>query len=369
MFNFSTLESLIIPEGVVEQIKNENGMVLWTGGKSIVLGVEKITANTYAGETTYENEEFILLDIYPKTNGTVKITYGDLTKTITDTSGSEEPNAQQVFFGTFNGNIDEVATPSSGKLTIKGDYYAFGLGSFSQEKKYNTYRCGCVVKIYNWGTVELIPNNAFGGVMFIYTGSDFPKDIVTPPTIKSIGSWAFSARGGLTTINLQGVLDIDMYAFINCSSLTTASFPNVTSIGSYAFYNCRKLDMTNIFCEGLTVIEDYAFSIVYTQYDGFTDVAMHNKSIILPSTITKIGDFAFANQITDSEGYSQHYCYLEEVKILATIPPTIGANTFGGMSLGADASVNRIVVPKGCGEIYKAAEGWEHWGTKVVEEA
>ena len=103
--DFSTLQGLTIPEGVVTEIKDDRGRVIWavSGGDKVILQVAKITSNTYAGETTYENEEFILLDIYPKTNGTVTVTYGGLTKTIKDTSGAAEPNAQQVVFGTFNG--------------------------------------------------------------------------------------------------------------------------------------------------------------------------------------------------------------------------------------------------------------------------
>ena len=99
-------------------------------GEPVVLEVEKITSNTYANETTYEHEEFILLDIYPKPGGTVNVTYGGLTKTITDTSGAEEPNAQQVFFGTLNGISDSVATPSNGELIIEGACYAFSCGTY-----------------------------------------------------------------------------------------------------------------------------------------------------------------------------------------------------------------------------------------------
>ena len=124
--NFATLKGLTIPEGVVTQITDASGRVLWMvqsdSGVPVILEVEKITSDTYAGETTYTAEEFILLDIYPKTNGTVSVTYGGLTKTITDTSGAEEPNAQQVFFGTFNGVSDSVTTPASGTLKISGDY-------------------------------------------------------------------------------------------------------------------------------------------------------------------------------------------------------------------------------------------------------
>ena len=122
-------------DGTAYSIKNGKTLVdgasyevIFTVGGPVILEVEKITSDTYASATTYTGEQFILLDIYPKTNGTVKVTYGGLTKTITDTSGAAEPNAQQVFFGTFNGVSDSVTTPASGTLTIEGKYAAFGIG-------------------------------------------------------------------------------------------------------------------------------------------------------------------------------------------------------------------------------------------------
>ena len=131
MIDFSTLQALTVPEGVVTKIEKD-GVVLWElpVGGSIVLEVKKITSNTYVGSTTYNGETFILLDIYPRSGGTVTVTYGGLTKTITDDGTAETPNAQQVFFGTFNGVTDEVETPDSGKLTIRGDCYAFGCSTF-----------------------------------------------------------------------------------------------------------------------------------------------------------------------------------------------------------------------------------------------
>ena len=134
MIDFSTLQGLTIPEGVVTQIADAAGNVLWAvqNDKPIILEVEKIVSDTYAAETTYTNESFILLDIYPKSGGTVTVTYGGLAKTITDTSGAEEPNAQQVFFGTFNGVSDSVTTPASGTLTIEGDCRGFAVGQYKQ---------------------------------------------------------------------------------------------------------------------------------------------------------------------------------------------------------------------------------------------
>lgn len=212
--DFSTLQGLTIPEGVVTEIKDAGGRVIWavSGGK-VILQVEKITSDTYASETTYTGEQFILLDIYPKTNGTVTVTYGGLTKTITDTSGSAEPNAQQVFFGTFNGVSDSVATPASGELTIKGDYRGFACGGYKkQSDKGETAKyCLCVTEVNEIGEVTVIPDYAFGDGL---TGCVIPSIIIP-----------------------DGVTSIGRDAFIGCSMLRSVEIPaSVTSIGDEAFY-------------------------------------------------------------------------------------------------------------------------------------
>jgi hypothetical protein len=183
MIDFATLQGLSIPEGVVTKIES-GGVVLWQvkDNSKVVLEVEKITSNTYAGETTYNNEQFILLDIYPKTNGTVKVTYGGLTKTITDTSGVAEPNAQKVFFGTFNGVSDSVTTPASGTLTIEGDCRGFGQSQYSTSKVGPAY-CVCILAISNWGSVDFIPETAFTGRKL--------TSVTIPENIMSIGDLAF----------------------------------------------------------------------------------------------------------------------------------------------------------------------------------
>lgn len=181
MIDFTTLQGLTIPEGVVTQITDESGRVIWAvaNDEPIVLEVEKITSDTYAGETTYEGESFILLDIYPKNAiSKVKVTYGGLTKTLTF-SGT---NAQQVFFGSFNGVADEVETPASGALTIEGGYVAFGCGRYSKSKS-GTYSCPCVTAITNFGKVEDIPAQAFDGCQLHI--DKIPEGIV------SIGAKAF----------------------------------------------------------------------------------------------------------------------------------------------------------------------------------
>jgi hypothetical protein len=219
--NFATLQGLTIPEGVVTQITDASGRVIWSAVKSVpvVLQVEKITSDTYAGETSYTGEQFILLNIYPKTNGTVKVTYGGLTKTITDTSGVAEPNAQQVFFGTFNGVSDSVATPASGELTIEGKFTAFGVGTYFKNIKGTTGYCSCITSVSDWGNVEYIPAYAFYGCR------------------------------KLASIKLpDSIISIPDYAFYACNSLNALTIPSgITYIGAHAVANANSNSNTNPF--------------------------------------------------------------------------------------------------------------------------
>lgn len=193
--NFATLKGLTIPEGNVTQITDASGRVIWavSGGKAI-LQVEKMTCNTYAGETSYTGEQVILLDIYPETNGTVKVTYGGLTKTITDTSGAEEPNARQVFFGTFNGVSDSVTTPASGELVIEGDYYAFGVSSYNTNSKGTTLPCNCITAVVEFGEVSYIPYMAFCRCEKI-------TKLEIPDTVQRVGEFAFFNCVGLLSVS------------------------------------------------------------------------------------------------------------------------------------------------------------------------
>lgn len=195
--DLSKVTALSDQYGAWKQVADASGRVIWAvqNSKPAVLQVAKITSNTYAGETTYTAEEFILLDIYPKTNGTVTVTYGGLTKTITDTSGAAEPNAQQVSFGTFNGVSDSVATPASGELTIEGDYYAFGCGVFvsglDSKSNETTGYCNCVTAIPDFGSAEIIPEYAFMNCFYSTSQNPVMGDLIIPEGIRKIDGMAF----------------------------------------------------------------------------------------------------------------------------------------------------------------------------------
>lgn len=322
MIDFSTLQGLSIPEGVVTQITDESGRVLWvlntggnTGSGKIVLEVEKITADTYAGETTYTAEEFLVLDIYPKTkSSTVYVTYGDLTKTLTF-SGT---NAQQVYFGTLYGVADEVETPASGELTIEGDCEIFNVGTYTYyntaTSKGSTAYCGCIARVVEWNEWHMltdIPGNMFYNCRNL-TLDKLPSNIIT----------------------------IGENAFYYCSKITLTELPKgITSISSRAFYECDGITSMSIH-EGVTTIGQSAF--------GYCS-GMKNVSI--PSSVTSIGSDAFLN------------CHnLENITVLATTPPTLGGDY---VLDGTNACP--IAVPAGCSEAYKSAEKWSEYADRIVE--
>ena len=297
MIDFSTLRGLTIPEGVVTRIE-KGGAVLWEAqrGKYALLQVEKITSQTYAGETTYEDENFVLLDIYPKANGTVSVTYGGLTKTITDTSGAEEPNAQQVFFGTLYGVSDEVETPVSGALIIEGDCAAFANGTYTGNSKDSSYSCDCVTKILDFGTAERIPYGAFAPDLISAADSHYlVGKLVIPSTIKTIGDFAFQF----------------------CTSLTDVIIgEGVTSIGNCAF--ALLADESEALQRRVTMLSKNPPELVPATADDGT---------------INYDNFTIAVSVGDTS---------------TTTYPT-------------------IVVPKGCVEIYKSAEGWNTFADYIVE--
>jgi hypothetical protein len=92
----------------------------------------------------------------------------------------------------------------------------------------------------------------------------------------------------------MGVMDIASNAFYACG-VTSVTFPSsVTNIGDYAFWNCSGL--TNISLgDGVVSIGEYAFSGEGIYFFEHPEVhGCQLTSIIFPSSVTNIGEGAFA---------------------------------------------------------------------------
>lgn len=152
-------------------------------------------------------------------------------------------------------------------------------------------------------------------------------------------------------------LRIDDYAFYDASTkhyftaLTSVSFgkESVSYIGQHSFRECPITAISQL-PEGLKTIEGYAFFNLYV-----------NQDLILPSTLEKIGDYAFGEVgrgITSGYGWFFHnqltipssmkyigtgaFCGSRMVRMKVEIPE--GVEYIGGMALG-NTLISSLVIP------------------------
>lgn len=264
----------------------------------IVLEVEKITADTYAAETTYEDEQFILLDIYPEAaDSVVDVTYGGLTKRLTF-SGT---NAQQVFFGTFNGVSDEVETPASGTLTIEGGCGNFAIGTYAVDSETNGY-CSCITEIVSWGDFKStsIVDRAFYECEKLVCAA-------LPSSITNINDAAFYKCSSLVLTELpSSVTRIGVWAFEYCIGITSITIPSsVTTIAGYAF----KLNTG--YTRTITILSEIPATTV--GFGAFDDLGTNN--IIVPA--------GFGETYKAANGWSKYADYITEATESKTSNRTI----------------------------------------------
>jgi hypothetical protein len=94
---------------------------------------------------------------------------------------------------------------------------------------------------------------------------------------------------------------------------------------------------------GVTKIGDYVFR-----------QCLNLTSIIIPDSVTQIGGYALRIGSTTNKG---------TITFLGTTPPSIRSDTF------VFSQLEKIIVPKGCGEAYKAATNWAKYADYIEEAA
>ena len=94
--------------------------------------------------------------------------------------------------------------------------------------------------------------------------------------------------------------------------------------------------------DSVTTIEDEAFVLAKIAF--FT----------IPASVEYIGGNAFSVMSN-----------LKYVRLMGITPPTIEENTFENPP---SASFEGFLVPSGCGETYKTAEGWSAFADYIIEE-
>ena len=246
-------------------------------------------------------------------------------------------------------------------LTIPSSVTEISSGAFSG--------CSGLTSLTIPSSVTEIDHSAFSGCSGL-------TSLTIPSSVTRIGQSAFEGCSGLTSLTISSsVTEICDYVFKGCSGLTSLTIPSsVTSIGYKVFSGCSGLasltipsSVTSIssgaflFC-GLTnlyyIIDDEIETYLskghpYIDVECGFEYYLNDKkitSVVIPSTITELGEYAFQN------------CRdLTSVYVSWPVPLS-ACSAFSG----ADISKSTLYVPQGTEQDYWLSPVWGDFG-KIVE--
>lgn len=195
-----------------------------------------------------------------------------------------------------------------------------------------------------------------------------------PSRVRTLSNRLFSNCSSLSNVSLSyGLESIGEYVFAECSNLSEISIPStVTSIGEYAFYNCELLSSITV-PESTTEFGNNTFTgctnlktagPIGGNYDysfGWKDTIPANAfmhcsgliSVVIPESITTIGDYAFF--------YCSNLTEVELPKRLANI---------NDRAFSCCSSIKNVTIPGGVDYIGNYAfESCSGITTVIIEES
>ena len=177
--------------------------------------------------------------------------------------------------------------------------------------------------------------------------------LAIPSSVTEIGDYAFRDCSGLTSFTIpSSVTEIGWSVFEGCSGLTSLTIPSsVTWIGKSAFSGCSGL--TNLYYIIDDEIETYlSKGHPYIDVKCGIEYYLHDKkvtSVVIPSTITEMGKYAFQN------------CR-DLTSVYISWPTPISA---GSAFSGVGISKCTLYVPQGTEQDYWLADVWGDFGNIV----
>ena len=199
-----------------------------------------------------------------------------------------------------------------------------------------------------------IPSSVTSIGSYVFENCSGLTSITIPSSVTEIGESVFKGCSGLTSLIIpSSVTEIGESAFEGCSGLTSLTIPSsVTEIGGAAFKGCSSL--INLYYKIDEKIETYLrYGHLYINVKCGIEYYLNDKkitSVAIPSTITKLGEYAFQNCRDLTSVY---------VSWQSPIPT-------GSAFYGVDISKCTLYVPQGTEQDYWLAPVWGDFG-KIVE--
>ena len=225
-------------------------------------------------------------------------------------------------------NLSSIALPNS--VTAIGTKAFYGCKALTSIQlpdslesigEYAFQNCSALTSIQFSDSLGTIGEYAFYNCKALST-------IQIPESVQSLGERVFENCSGLTSATLpKGLKSIPAYLFLKCSALAEVVLPDsLEIIGGSAFKECASLTQISL-PEGLSVLSGSAF-------DG-----SGLKEMVLPSTLTQIGDYALAGSVI--------HCPIKE-PISVKYPSRDAKNTV-------------LYVPEESVDAYRNASGWKNF--------
>lgn len=175
----------------------------------------------------------------------------------------------------------------------------------------------------------------------VFYGRQGLTSIHIPPNVSELTRAVFAYCNAITAAYTYNVKKLVRSCFQDCSSLTALNADNMEEIGDVSFYNCTNLKEINL--PKVEIIGNNVF---------------HNTTSLTKVTIGQNCRSIDASGLRCGSTSNKCTFYFE-----GTTPPTIQSTTFD------ETTLNKIIVPKGCGNTYKTATNWARLSSYIQEEA
>lgn len=251
--------------------------------------------------------------------------------------------------------------------------------TITQVSAYAFYGCTGLSSIFLSNSVSAINDYAFANCHAL-------QSLVLPETVSIIGIGAFQGCSLLSSVMLnQNLVAIGNLAFSGCTSLTAIAIPNsVTLLGNWVFNDCSSLDSVSLGSNISTILQGTFMgcnNVHYLKYnciDASFPVSVFQShlpvsalsELVVGDSVVSIPPYSFAgasvlssvaigSSVSTIGDYAFYGCdSLAVLHIVASVPPTVAANTFPSNHLS-------IEVPCDAMDAYQSAAIWSNFDSFV----